>query len=253
MSEPNAIPQTNSFSSGIELPRGGGAIRGLDEEFSANQAMGALSLTIPLPVAQARGFTPSLSVTYSSTEGNGSFGLGWSLNTPAISRRTNRGLPRYLDGEDSDVFQGPNGEELIRFLEDRGGQWEPKTRSRNLEGIAYRVDFYRPRTDATFNRIERWTPLEGDRQTHWRVISTDNVTSVYGRSIAARLADPEAANRIFTWFLERSYDDKGNLVEYDYRPDSANDGTWVNTYLHRVRYGNATSFRPLRGEQDGYA
>jgi hypothetical protein len=67
---------------------------------------GTGSLTVPIAVSPARsGFGPSLSVGYDSGSGNGIFGIGWDLSLPAITRKTDKGLPRYRDSEESDVSQ----------------------------------------------------------------------------------------------------------------------------------------------------
>src|SRR6185503_9152944 len=58
----------------IALPKGGGAIKGIDEKFSVNAVNGTAGFSIPLPVAEARGFAPSLGLAYSSGSGNGVFG-----------------------------------------------------------------------------------------------------------------------------------------------------------------------------------
>src|SRR5882724_10460088 len=82
----------------ISLPRGGGAINGIGEKFAANPVTGTGSLTIPLPLSPGRsGFTPGLALSYDSGAGNGPYGFGWSLGYPTITRRTDRGLPQYLD------------------------------------------------------------------------------------------------------------------------------------------------------------
>ncbi len=39
----------------ISLPKGGGAIKGIDEKFSVNAVNGTASFSIPIPVSQARG------------------------------------------------------------------------------------------------------------------------------------------------------------------------------------------------------
>lgn len=47
----------------INLPKGGGAIRGVDEKFAANPITGMGSLSVPLPVSSGRsGFGPQLSI-----------------------------------------------------------------------------------------------------------------------------------------------------------------------------------------------
>src|SRR5450432_1838373 len=53
----------------INLPKGGGAIKGIDEKFAVNSVNGTATFSIPLPVTEARGFAPQLSVNYNS--GNG--------------------------------------------------------------------------------------------------------------------------------------------------------------------------------------
>ena len=59
----------------ISLPKGGGAIKGIDEKFSVNAVNGTASFSIPLPFSPARGASPSLSLSYNSGAGNGIFGL----------------------------------------------------------------------------------------------------------------------------------------------------------------------------------
>src|SRR5437016_9435078 len=91
----------------ISLPKGGGAIRGIGEKFAANPVTGTGSLSVPIAVSPGRsGFGPALTLSYDSGSGNGVFGIGWSLSLPSITRKTDKGLPRYEDrpGHDSDVF-----------------------------------------------------------------------------------------------------------------------------------------------------
>ena len=89
--------------------KGGGAIRGIGEKFSANPVTGTGSLTVPIAVSSGRsGFGPQLSLSYDSGTSNGPFGMGWTLSLPAITRKTDKGLPKYRDHfryqEESDVF-----------------------------------------------------------------------------------------------------------------------------------------------------
>src|SRR5687768_677827 len=71
-SESNAIkiPQ-------ISLPKGGGALKGIDEKFEVNAANGSASFSIPLPITPGRNnFSPALSLSYNSGAGNSPFGMG---------------------------------------------------------------------------------------------------------------------------------------------------------------------------------
>jgi hypothetical protein len=101
----------------ISLPKGGGAIRGMGEKFAANPVTGTGSMSVPIPTGPGRsGFGPQLSLSYDAGAGNGPFGFGWSLSLPAITRKTDKGLPQYRDAEESDVFILSGAEGLVPVL-----------------------------------------------------------------------------------------------------------------------------------------
>src|SRR5688500_19861681 len=85
----------------ISIPKGGGAIKGIDEKFSVNAVNGTASFSIALPVSQARGVSPDLNLFYNSGRGNGVFGLAWQLRLSSIKRNTGKQLPRSLDARES--------------------------------------------------------------------------------------------------------------------------------------------------------
>ena len=193
----------------LSLPKGGGAIRNIGEKFAANPVTGTGSLSVPIATSPGRsGFGPQLSLAYDSGGGNGPFGIGWSLNLPQISRKTDKGLPQYNDAEESDVFILSGAEDLVpEFKTDGDGEWvkqdgqyiifdQPIT----VGGVAYLVRRYRPRIEGLFARVERWT-RRNDGDVHWRSISKDNTLTLYGLDSNSRIADPTASDhpqRIFT-------------------------------------------------------
>jgi RHS repeat-associated protein len=230
----------------LSLPKGGGALRGIDEKFSAQLSRGTGSLTVPIPTSPGRqGFGPQLSIAYDSALGNGPFGLGWSLSVPQITRRTDKNLPRYDDAAESDVFVLSDNEDLVPLLlEDGRGGWREDV----FERHGHRVKAYRPRTEGLFARIERWTSLT-DGMTHWRSISRDNVLTCYGLDPQSRIANPEDPLKIFSWLVSRSYDSTGNAIIYQYvaedergvfldRPSERHRVRTANRYLKRICYGN---------------
>src|SRR6476620_6895685 len=80
----------------VNLPKGGGAICGMGEKFTTNPASGTASLSVPLGISPGRSdFGPELTLSYDSGAGNGPFGLGWNLSVGVITRKTDKGLPRY--------------------------------------------------------------------------------------------------------------------------------------------------------------
>src|SRR5882724_5880239 len=91
----------------IVLPKGGGAQHGIGEKFSPDLHTGTGNFTIPITLPTGRnGFQPELSLAYSTGNGNGYFGLGWSLSVPGVRRKTSKGIPRYDDGKDTFILSG---------------------------------------------------------------------------------------------------------------------------------------------------
>lgn len=239
----------------ISLPKGGGAIRGMGEKFSANPVTGTGSMSIPLEVSPGRaGFSPQLSLSYDSGSGNGPFGFGWSLSLPSITRKTDKGLPKYQDAIESDAFLLSGAEDLVPVLIQEEG-WKRDECDRVVAGVTYKVKRYRPRIEGLFARIEQWTSNDG---THWRSITKDNITTLYGKTANSRIADPFDSTRVFSWLICESYDDKGNAIYYEYKKENS-DGVSLsqanehnrsdnkdsirsaNRYLKSIKYGNRNS------------
>ncbi len=243
----------------ISLPKGGGAIRGMGEKFAANPVTGTGSLSVPIATSPGRGgFGPQLALSYDSGAGNGPFGLGWNLSVPAITRKTDKGLPQYCDAEESDVFILSGAEDLVPVLLPSGERFEDST---TFPGFV--IHRYRPRIEGLFARIERWTNnVTGEL--HWRSISKDNITTLYGKDNESRIFDPADPDplhptRIFSWLICQSYDDKGNALVYQYVAEDdrdidhtqANERNRVRTanrYLKHIRYGNRTPNLDTQGK-----
>jgi RHS repeat-associated protein len=242
----------------VSLPRGGGAIRGIGEKFAANPVTGTGSMNIPITASSGRGgFGPQLSLAYDSGAGSGPFGLGWRLALPAITRKTDKGLPQYDDAAESDVFTLSGAEDLVPVLAAQGDRWvREDLPPRTVGGVRYHVQRYRPRVEGLFARIERWTNLVDPADVFWRSISRDNITTWYGRTAESRIADPADPRRIFTWLVSTSYDDKGNVISYGYKPEDdervdngqaseRNRERRANRYLKRILYGNRVPYLPV--------
>jgi hypothetical protein len=91
----------------ISVPQGGGAISGIGETFQPDLHTGTGNLTIPLQLPPGRnGLQPSLTLSYSTGNPNGPFGLGWSLPVPGVRRKTDKGIPRYDPNLDTFVLSG---------------------------------------------------------------------------------------------------------------------------------------------------
>ena len=84
----------------ISPPKGGGAIRGIGEKFAANPVIGTGSVSVPIATSPGRaGFGPQLSLSYE----RGTARSAWTaFALPSITGKTDKGLPRYRDTEESD-------------------------------------------------------------------------------------------------------------------------------------------------------
>jgi hypothetical protein len=81
--EQRVTPEFALAPPSVSLPKGGGAIRGIDEKFAVNPATGTGSISVPIAATSGRqGFGPDLALSYDSGFGNGAFGLGWRLSLP---------------------------------------------------------------------------------------------------------------------------------------------------------------------------
>jgi RHS repeat-associated protein len=229
-------PEARPASQGLALPKGGGAIRAIGETFRADLFTGTGGMSISIPTSPGRaGFEPRLVLTYSTGQGNSPFGIGWRLPVPRIARKTEMGIPRY---DSSDVFVLSGSDDLVSTL--TGGSPD------RVQQGDFTVSRYRPRTEGLFARIERWEHRDGS--VHWRATTRDNVTSVYGRTDGARVADPDDPRRVFEWLLEETFDPRGNHMLYEYARDvgppdpptlAERHRRYAQRHLRRILYANS--------------
>jgi len=249
----------------ITLPKGGGAIKGIDEKFSVNAVNGTASFSIPLPFTAARGASPTLSLSYNSGGGNSLFGLGWNLSLPSIKRKTDKGLPQYIDSIESDTFLFSEAEDLVpefnkepdgSFTMDSNGDYVLNEKD-SPDGL-HKIKSYRPRIEGLFARIERWTE-KANGTIRWRVITKENVTTLLGWSSNSVIVDSKDSTKIFEWFPEFVFDDKGNCAQYIYKPEDekgfdisllsnrnrlvSGSITYANIYPEKILYGNKSPYK----------
>ncbi|MHB8420540.1 MAG: FG-GAP-like repeat-containing protein [Myxococcales bacterium] len=168
----------------VSLPSGPGSLAGLGESVSVVPATGAARLALPvtLPPGPAP-VLPDLSLHYDSRQGEGELGMGWSLELPAVQRRTDHGLPRYLP---SDELLW-NGQPLVEV--------QP--------GV------YRPRVEGEFTRVVAL-------QQGFRADRRDGVQLFLGESAASQVVQ---GGQVFRWSVDRVVDPHGDEADYGYRQD----------------------------------
>ncbi|WIE52920.1 SpvB/TcaC N-terminal domain-containing protein [Pseudomonas sp. GM17] len=231
--DPPAVQEPRIKPSNVVLPKGGGAIQGLGETFSANAFTGAATLVVPIALTACKDSAPALSLQYQSAAGNGIFGLGFSVDIPAIACRTSTGQPRY-DGTETYVL--PDGTLLV---EDRS------TPSREQDG--HTIKCYLPCREGGFALIEQWINTQ-TQSSFWRIIDAGNTQTHFGRTADARIADPSQPEHIFSWLIEDRITAHGDATLYTYQAENtANVAAAIyeqgrvqtaNRYPERILYGN---------------
>jgi len=182
------------------LPAGGGAVSGLGETFTPDLSTGGATFTIPLDLPNGPGdIGPRLRLSYDSSQGAGSFGLGFTLTLPRLLRSVARGFPRY-DDTDALVLEGAG--ELVRM--GAGG--------------------YRPQVDAGAWRVQ----ADGDGFT---CLDREGNSYTLGAAAAARLTDGSDPTRVFAWQLEQVTDALGNTATFTWTADQG------QLYLATIAYG----------------
>jgi hypothetical protein len=88
---------SNGSSQVISVPKGGGALHGIGEKFSPDLFTGTGNFTVPIALPQ-----------YSTGNGNGPFGLGWSLTRNALG-----GLAAHPWNDAKDTFILSGAEDLV--------------------------------------------------------------------------------------------------------------------------------------------
>lgn len=248
-------------------PGGSGSQRALGQCFHMNPSNGTMSFALPIATPAGRsGFGPNLALSYDSGAGNGPFGLGWQLESTAITRQTSRHVPRY---DSSDVFVLTGAEELVP---------RPGPAPRVIDG--FMVTEYLPRVVAEAMRIERWTNTQDADDVHWRCISAENVTTIFGRDDQSRVFHQVAGSpkRIFSWLACERYDASGNAIRYAYKAENCDGVATLPAerqvlerskdvsavlpapakYLKSIHYGNRepnrdlTTWSPLPSHSGGW-
>ncbi|WP_433646736.1 SpvB/TcaC N-terminal domain-containing protein [Kosakonia pseudosacchari] len=240
----------------LSLPKGGGAISGLKGDVAGAGPDGANTLSIPLPINAGRGYAPSLALSYYSRAGNGPFGMGWSVDNPAIRRRSKKGVPNY---NDTDEFLGPNGEVIVPFLADDG---TASTRTASaLLGVTLGSDFtvhrYRYRVETDFSRLEYWVETGSGGRDFWVQYTPDGQVYLFGGSSLARISNPATPENTGIWLLESSVSATGEQIYWIYRAEdetgceasetAAHPNVTAQRYLSAVCYGNRVAGRVLAG------
>ncbi len=148
------------------------------------------------------GHAPSIGLAYDGGGANGPLGFGWRLPLAYVQRRSDLGIPRYLDSL-------PSGDPIGRvdaYIDDSREPLVPQS-----NGDWFHMD------EGAFIRYRQ---VNG----HWEGTLPNGTRMDFGLTDSARIEDPAFTNHVFCWLLERETDIHGNVILYTYTnfPDSNN-------------------------------
>ena len=233
-------PSSHTAPSLPTLPQAGGALQGPGVNWGPHAMTGETTLEVALPLSAGRGFDPVLRLGYRSSRGNSPFGRGWDVACCAIGRSTRNGAPAFDEG---DVFVGPTGVELIPERDTRGHIHSTAHDHYNDLKLPakHRVVRYFPVLESDYSRIEHWSSTP-DSAGFWLVQGSDGCVHLYGKTLSARIANPQHPGHVAQWLLQESLNPLGEHIYYHYkREDQApvdQRDYRAQCYLSRVSYAN---------------
>ena len=200
---------------------------------------GTAELTYPIELPQGRhGMQPNVDLHYSSAGGNGVLGVGWSLNTPAITIDTRWGVPRFDPRFETEQYL-VNGAAVL-FRESDGTAKE----------LPYQTNSYLPRENE--NSVTRFYARDTKNQDRiirygtnptnywWAVTDRNGVTTYYGRIFDPTNPENERIQEssvvktdsgcIAYWAATASVDVYGNYILYK------NEKIGNNIYIESIDY-----------------
>ncbi len=150
---------------------------------------GAFNYSIPIETPAGRaGLQPNLSLSYSSSKGNGPLGVGWGLEVGSIQRSTKDGLD--YSGDDYVFAAGTSSGILVKLSDGT----------------------YRAEIEGGFILFEK----NGDS---WTATFPDGRTFYFGQTAATRMDNPADANQIIKWSLDKVTDVHTNYMTYTYNKE----------------------------------
>jgi RHS repeat-associated protein len=187
---------------------------------------GAAELTYPLRIPSGRGYTPQLSLSYSSSQSNGWLGMGWDLPHQRVEIDTRWGILAY-DGTERYLL---NGAALVPI--------PLETSASCKSGVSSETSQFALRNES-FDQVLK---CKNDEKVHWEVTVKDGTRFEYGTDDQSRFTGypQDGATNTAAWFLRKVVDPNGNTTEYFYKTDNEDPNSkgepFRQKYLERIDY-----------------
>ncbi|MDH6252850.1 RHS repeat-associated protein [Chryseobacterium sp. H1D6B] len=200
---------------------------------------GDASTSYPIIIPEGRlGMQPSLSIAYSSGNGNGWMGEGWDISgLSSINVDPRWGSPAFEPDTETELYS-LDGEMLVypgNYLPHRHNNLNENTdvfdTNKQLRTANKKVFFLR--RNHNFTKIERYGATPS--QYTWVVTATNGMKSYYGgteSAVAPGAVIKKSDGNIVKWALVKTMDNHGNYIEYIYDNTIVSNQSGDNTNLN---------------------
>lgn len=223
---------------------------------------GTANISYPIKIPSGRnGMQPNLTVKYNSEVSSGWMGLGWSINTPAITIDTRWGVPEF-DMDYETVIYTLEGEQLmypkIKNRENAFVDWMPNRHYDDAAGIIsteprakINTAIFTHRKQGSFETIERLGNSPANY--YWKVTSSNGTISWYGGKKSAednyvlKQGNATTGNIVY-WALYMVEDIHGNNILYNYDKNT----NFISNTENNTNLNGGTSFNLKKINYTGY-
>jgi len=168
-----------------------GSNQNFSKTLTVDSRSGSPAVSIPLDIPSGRGgIAPSMGLSYSTVNGNGPFGFGWSMDLGYVVRSTKNGFPSYASDDVFLVSLGGSNYELV-----------------NIGNNEYRSKYDSDRMRFFFSN-NVWTAKDKAGHTYYFGSRSGSTTDM-------------SAGKTYRWRLDRIEDLFGNVLVVDYNTNES--------------------------------
>ena len=193
---------------------------------------GTAEITYPIDIPSGRnGLQPDINLHYSSANGNGLLGYGWSLQQPAVCIDTRWGVPRYSTNYETEIYT-IDGMQIVQKDGNPDLLLPYQTNTQLLRQTGDITFIARDTKNCDLIVRHGTTPQDY----WWSVTDRSGIVKYYGKyssdtTINTKCVLTDDKGNIAYWALAEVVDLYGNYIRYEYNVSTNND-----IYLNNIYY-----------------
>lgn len=200
-----ANPAAGVSDERVVLPGAPGSVDGVGENASVEGNQGSMRYRVAVEVPRGfPGLTPQVEFNYSSTNGSGHLGMGWSMPSWSIERMTSKGLQKY---DLTDRFAVDGSDELVKVSES------------GADAV------YRARFESGFVRWT-WKNRGTGEDGYWTAEYPDGRVGTFGAdaqgmAVTSAQVRVPTTSKVWRWHLTQIADQYGHVMRLSWTKDAS--------------------------------